>query len=181
MLKKVLGLFVMSSLTLPAASSVHDFTMNSIDGKPVALSQYKGKVLVIVNVASKCGFTGQYKNLETLYRTYKDRGLVVLGFPANDFLGQEPGSNEQIAQFCKRTYDVSFPMFAKISVKGSDKHPLYQFLTDKKANPQHGGELSWNFNKFIVDKNGKVVARFGSMTNPESKDMVAAIEKALAQ
>lgn len=171
----------MTTFELAAATSVYDFTLKSIDGKPVSLSEYKGKVLVLVNVASKCGFTGQYKNLENLYRKYKDQGLVVLGFPANNFMGQEPGSNEEIAKFCKRTYDVTFPMFEKISVKGKDKHPLYQYLTDRKSNPQHGGEVSWNFNKFLIDRNGKVIGRFGSMTNPESKDMVAAIERALKQ
>lgn len=170
----------MTTLALSAPTSIYDFTLNSIEGKPVNLSNYKGKVLVVVNVASKCGFTGQYKNLESLYRSYKDKGVVVLGFPANNFLGQEPGSDQEIATFCKRTYDVSFPMFSKISVKGSDQHPLYRYLTDKKLNPEHGGEISWNFNKFVIGRNGAIVARFGSMTKPDSKEMVAAIEKALS-
>ncbi len=167
------------SLSLSGASSVHDFTMNSIDGQPVALAQFKGKVALIVNVASRCGFTPQYAGLEALYRKYKDRGFVVLGFPANNFMGQEPGTNEEIKEFCSRKYNVTFPMFAKISVKGSDQAPLYQFLTDKKLHPNTGGDIRWNFTKFLVDRNGKVIARFGSTVSPESNEMVRAIEAAL--
>lgn len=167
------------SLSLPGASTVHDFTLNSIDGQPVALSQFKGKVALIVNVASRCGFTPQYAGLEALYRKYKDQGFVVLGFPANNFMGQEPGTNEEIKEFCSRKYNVTFPMFAKISVKGSDQAPLYRFLTDKKLHPNTGGDIRWNFTKFLVDRNGKVIARFGSTVSPDSKEMIRAIEAAL--
>jgi len=129
--------------SLSAASSIHEFTLNSIDGQPVPLAQFKGQVVLIVNVASRCGFTPQYAGLEALYEKYKDRGFVVLGFPANNFLWQEPGTNEEIKSFCTLKYHVTFPMFAKVSVKGSDKSPLYQFLTDKKANPSTGGGIRW--------------------------------------
>ncbi len=162
-------------------TSVLDFTLPLIDGKPMPLKEFKGKVLLLVNVASKCGFTGQYEGLQKLYDTYQDRGFSVLGFPANDFLGQEPGSNEEIAQFCQSTYGVSFPMFAKISVKGKDQHPLYKFLTEPVTNPGYSGKISWNFNKFIINRQGKVVARFGSMTKPQSARLVAEIEKALSE
>jgi glutathione peroxidase len=165
--------------SLFGASSALDFTLNSIDGKPAPLAGYKGKVVLIVNVASNCGYTPQYEGLEALYRKYKDQGLVVLGFPANNFGGQEPGTNEEIKTFCTRKYSVSFPMYAKISVKGDDKAPLYQFLTDKQANPATGGEIRWNFTKFLVGKDGKVITRFESAVEPQSADVTAAIEKAL--
>lgn len=125
--------------SISTASTIHEFTLNSIDGQPAPLAQFKGKVVLIVNVASRCGFTPQYAGLEALYNKYKDRGLVVLGFPANNFMWQEPGANEAIKAFCSTKYHVTFPMFAKVSVKGTDKTPLYQFLTDKKANPSTGG------------------------------------------
>ena len=155
------------------ASSVHEFTLNSIDGSPAPLSAYQGKVVLIVNVASRCGFTPQYTGLEALYEKYKDRGFVILGFPANNFGGQEPGTNEEIKTFCSTKYNVTFPMYSKISVKGDDKAPLYQFLTAT------GGEIQWNFTKFLVDKNGKVVARFEPKVTPESPEVAEAIEKAL--
>jgi glutathione peroxidase len=170
-------LFLLTSLS--AASTIHEFTLNSIDGQPTALAQFKGKVVLIVNVAGKCGFTPQYAGLEALYNKYKDRGFVVLGFPANNFLWQEPGTNEEIKAFCARKYNVTFPMFGKVSVKGRDKTPLYQFLTDKKANPATGGEIGWNFTKFLADRNGKVIARFGSSVAPESAEVISALEKAL--
>lgn len=165
--------------SLSAASSIHEFTLNSIDGQPVPLAQFKGQVVLIVNVASRCGFTPQYAGLEALYEKYKDRGFVVLGFPANDFLWQEPGTNEEIKSFCTLKYHVTFPMFAKVSVKGSDKSPLYQFLTDKKANPSTGGGIRWNFTKFLVNRNGKVIARFGSSVPPDAPELLAAVEKSL--
>ena len=171
--------FLALSTTLSAASTVHEFTLNSIDGQPASLAQFKGKVVLIVNVASRCGFTPQYAGLEALYNKYKDRGLVVLGFPANNFLWQEPGTDAEIKKFCSTKYHVTFPMFAKVSVKGADKTPLYQFLTDKKANPSSGGEIRWNFTKFLADRNGKVVARFDSGVTPESAELVNAIEAAL--
>ena len=159
--------------SLFGASSVHEFTLNSIDGKPAPLSAYEGKVVLIVNVASRCGFTPQYAGLEALYEKYKDRGFTILGFPANNFGGQEPGTNEEIKTFCTTKYNVTFPMYSKISVKGDDKAPLYQFLTAT------GGEIQWNFTKFLVDKDGKVVARFEPKVTPDSPDVASAIEKAL--
>jgi glutathione peroxidase len=159
--------------------SIYEFVLKNIDGQEVKMEQYRGKVLLIVNVASKCGFTPQYAGLQKLYLTYKDQGFYVLGFPANNFLSQEPGSNEEIKNFCSTTYDVTFPMFAKISVKGDDKHPLYRFLTEEQTDPQFAGEISWNFNKFLVNKDGKITARFGSKVKPEDAQLIAAIEKAL--
>ena len=159
--------------------SIYGFVMKNIDGQDVPLEQYKGKALLIVNVASKCGFTPQYQGLQALYEKYKDRGFLVLGFPANNFLWQEPGSNEDIKQFCSLKYNVTFPMFAKISVRGKDQHPLYQYLTDKKTNPEFGGKISWNFNKFLIDRQGKIAARFDSRTAPEAPEVAKAIEKAL--
>lgn len=165
--------------SLPAASSIHEFTLNSIDGKPAPLAAYKGKVLLVVNVASQCGYTPQYAGLESLYRKYKDKGLVVVGFPANNFGAQEPGTNEEIKQFCTLKYNVSFPMFAKISVKGDDMHPLYKFLTSKETDPEFGGDITWNFNKFLIDRNGKVIARFETKEKPEGEKVTQSIEKAL--
>ena len=153
---------------------MHEFTLNSIDGKPAPLSAYQGKVVLIVNVASRCGFTPQYAGLEALYEKYKDRGFVILGFPANNFGGQEPGTNEEIKTFCSTKYNVTFPMYSKISVKGDDKAPLYQFLTAAT-----GSEIQWNFTKFLVDKSGKVIARFEPKVTPESPEVASAIEKAL--
>ncbi len=161
---------------LMAASSVHDFTLTSIDGKATPLSAYKGKVLLLVNVASQCGYTPQYTGLQSLYEKYKDRGLVIVGVPANNFGGQEPGTNEEIKTFCSRNYNVTFPMMSKVSVKGEDKVPLYGYLTENT-----GGDVKWNFTKFLVDKNGKIVNRFESKVTPESPELTAAVEKALAQ
>jgi glutathione peroxidase len=178
MRKFVLAGMVMAA-SLFGASNALDFTLNSIDGQPAPVAFYKGKVILMVNVASNCGYTPQYEGLEALYRKYKDRGLVVLGFPANNFGGQEPGTNEEIKTFCTRKYSVSFPMYAKISVKGADKAPLYQFLTDKQANPATGGEIQWNFTKFLVGRDGKVITRFESAIEPGSAEVTSAIEKAL--
>ena len=165
--------------SLFGASGVLDFTLNSLDGKPAPLAEYRGKVVLIVNVASKCGFTPQYTGLEKIYEKYKDQGFVILGFPANNFGGQEPGTNEEIKTFCSSKYQVTFPMFSKVSVKGADSTPLYQFLTDKQSNPATAGEIKWNFTKFLVDRNGKVIARFEPAITPESADVTGAIEKAL--
>lgn len=162
-------------------TNIYDFTMRDIDGKEVSLATFKGKVLLVVNVASKCGFTGQYAGMEKLYRSYTNRGFVVLGFPANDFGGQEPGTESEIKNFCTLTYGVTFPMFAKISVNGAGIHPLYTFLTSKATNPDFSGKITWNFNKFLVDRTGHIVGRFGSPTAPDAKDLVAALEKALQQ
>ena len=160
-------------------ASIYDFTMKDIDGNDVSLATFRGKVVMIVNVASKCGFTKQYAGLQTLYERFRERGLVILGFPANNFLWQEPGTDGEIKQFCSLKFGVTFPMFSKISVKGSDQHPLYRTLTDDKANPGFGGAISWNFNKFLVDRSGRVVARFGSRTEPEDTSVIEAVEKAL--
>lgn len=151
-------------------TSVHDFKVQSIDGKEVSLSAYKGKKLLIVNVASKCGYTPQYKELEELSKKFADK-VVVLGFPANNFGGQEPGSNEEIKGFCQKNYGVSFPMFSKISVKGKDADPLYRFLSSKEENGSVGDAPSWNFCKYLVDENGKVLKFFGSSTKPMSKEI----------
>jgi glutathione peroxidase len=165
--------------SLFGASGVLDFTLNSLDGKPAPLAEYRGKVVLIVNVASKCGYTPQYTGLEKIYEKYKDQGFVILGFPANNFGGQEPGTNEEIKTFCSSKYQVTFPMYSKVSVKGADSTPLYQFLTDKQSNPATAGEIKWNFTKFLVDRNGKVIARFEPAITPESADVTGAIEKAL--
>jgi len=177
-LVKLFLLGVIMAGTALAASHFYDFSLPAINGKPAPLSTYKGKVVLVVNVASKCGYTPQYTGLEALYRKYKDKGFVILGFPANNFGLQEPGTNEEIAQFCKLNYDVTFPMYAKVSVKGDDKTPLYQWLT-KDANPAVAGEVKWNFTKFLVDKNGNVVTRFESKITPEDPQMTSAIEKLL--
>jgi glutathione peroxidase len=171
-MRKLAGvLFV--SMSLFAASSIYEFTPKSIDGAPAPLSNYKGKVVLVVNVASQCGYTPQYSGLESLYEKYKDRGLVVAGFPANNFGAQEPGSDQEIKQFCTRKYNVTFPMYSKISVKGSDQDPLYAYLTGAK------GEVKWNFTKFLVGKDGKVIAKFDSAVAPESPELTSAVEKAL--
>ncbi len=164
----------------PPEKSIYDFTMKNIDSQDVKLNTYKGKVVMIVNTASKCGYTPQYEGLQALYDKYKDKGLVILGFPANNFMGQEPGTEAEIKEFCTTKYKVTFPMFAKISVKGEDQHPLYNFLTNKATNPEFSGDVSWNFNKFLVDRSGKVVARYGSKDKPEGETITAAIEKYLA-
>ncbi len=149
---------------------------NTITGKPTDLDQFKGKVVLIVNTASKCGFTPQYEGLEKLYEANKDRGFVVIGFPANNFGQQEPGTNEEIQKFCQTRYHVTFPMMAKISVKGEDIHPLYRYLTEDSPFP---GEITWNFNKFLLDRNGRVVARYDSKITPEDAKLIAKIDELL--
>jgi len=178
-MKILLGALILMSGTAFAASSVYDFTLDSLTGTPTPLANFKGQVMLVVNVASQCGYTYQYESLQALYEKYKDQGFVITGFPANNFGGQEPGTNAQIGAFCKAKFGVTFPMFSKISVKGWDKAPLYQFLTDKSANPKTGGEIQWNFTKFLVDRNGKIVARFESPVEPDSEDVTSAIEAAL--
>ena len=159
--------------SLLPAETVHDFAMKNIDGGSMPLASYKGTVLLVVNTASQCGYTPQYAGLETLFEKYKGQGLVVLGVPANNFGGQEPGTNEEIKTFCTRNYKVTFPMTAKVSVKGGDQAPLFKFLSGAAGAPE------WNFTKYLVDKNGKVVKRFNSGVAPESKELSAAIEAAL--
>jgi glutathione peroxidase len=156
-----------------------DYRVKSIDGQDVDLCSYKGSVVLVVNVASKCGYTPQYKGLEELYGKYKDRGLRILGFPANDFGSQEPGSDAEIKQFCSLTYGVSFPMFSKISVKGEGQHPLYKHLTSGGGNPALAGDVKWNFQKYLIDREGKVVAVFPSKVDPASPELVSAVEAAL--
>jgi glutathione peroxidase len=160
---------------------VLNFTMNSLDGKPVDLSKYAGKVVLIVNVASKCGYTPQYKQLQALHEKFADKGLTILGFPANDFGKQEPGTNEEIASFCAKNYGVEFDMFAKVAVTGDDKCALYEFLTSEKTDPDHAGEVKWNFEKFLIGRNGEIVNRFRSKVEPSSEEMVKAIETELAR
>jgi glutathione peroxidase len=164
----------------PAKESPLDFTVKTIHGTDQKLSDFKGKVVMIVNVASKCGFTKQYKPLEEIYAKYADQGFVIVGFPANNFGHQEPGTNEQIEGFCKSTFGVKFPMMAKISVKGDDKAPLYKFLTESQTDGDFAGEIGWNFTKFIVDRNGNVIARFSSQTSPDEPVFIDEVEKALA-
>jgi glutathione peroxidase len=161
------------------AKSVHEFTVKTIRGDESKLADYEGKVLLIVNVASECGYTPQYEGLEKLYEQYKDRGFAVLGFPANDFGAQEPGSNEQIEKFCTSKFGVKFPMFAKVSVKGEAMAPLFDYLQSKDSNPDFGGPIKWNFNKFLVGKNGDVIGRFEHKIDPLAGEVKAAIEKAL--
>ena len=160
-------------------NSIYDFSLKDIDHKEVNLSQYRGKVVLVVNVASRCGYTPQYEGLQKVYMKYKDRGFVILGFPANNFMAQEPGTDEEIKTFCSAKYNVTFPIFSKISVKGDDIHPLYKFLTSKETNPEFGGDIKWNFSKFLVDKSGKIIARFEPKVTPESDPVIQAIEKAL--
>src|SRR5579863_5798300 len=182
MKKLVLAFMLCVAATLQArAASIYDFTINSIDGQPVSLESYKGKVVLLVNVASKCGFTPQYAALEAVYEKYKDRGLVIVGIPANNFAQQEPGTNEEIKTFCTRKYNVSFPMMSKVSVKGDDQTPLYKFLTDTSTDPQFAGDIKWNFTKFLFDRNGKPVARFEPATTPDSPEVQSAVEAALGQ
>ena len=180
-LSSVLILLIALGLTAARVTSIYDFTMKSIDGQPVSLKSYKGKVVMVVNVASKCGFTPQYAGLESLYEKYKDRGFVIVGVPANNFASQEPGTNEEIKKFCSTKYNVTFPMMAKVSVVGADETPLYQFLTDKSENPEVGGEIKWNFTKFLFDRNGKPVARFEPAITPDSPQVQTAIESALSK
>lgn len=155
------------------AASVHDFTMKSIDGKPQPLAAFKGKAVLIVNVASKCGYTPQYKGLEALYQKYKGQGLVIVGVPANNFGAQEPGSDDEIKTFCERNYKVTFPLMSKVSVKGADITPLYAMLT------KTGGDVKWNFTKFLVGKDGQVLKRFESNVDPESPELLKAVEEAI--
>jgi len=174
---------LIAGLTLASAAfagdGLLDIPVRDIDGRERTLSDFKGKAILIVNVASKCGYTSQYDGLEKLYQQHKKEGLVIAGFPCNQFFGQEPGSNEEIKAFCRERYGVSFPMFAKLDVKGSDQHPLFKALTgDESSLP---GKVSWNFNKFLVNREGKLVARFGSSTKPASEKLLKAISQELKE
>jgi glutathione peroxidase len=160
------------------AGSVYDFTLNDIDGKPVSLSQFRGKVLMVVNTASFCGNTPQYEGLQTMYERYQSKGFEILAFPANNFGRQEPGTNEEIKTFCYTKYSLTFPLFSKISVKGEDKHPLYSYLTEQSPFP---GEVEWNFQKYLVDRTGNVIARYHHRTKPLSDEVVRDVERTLAK
>src|SRR5450631_2614297 len=159
------GVLLIMATSLFAGSGIYGFTLNSIDGKPAPLADYKGKVVMIVNVASQCGYTPQYSALESTYEKYKDQGFVILGFPANNFGGQEPGTNAEIKTFCSAKYNVTFPLYGKVSVKGDDQTPLYKYLTTS-ANPALTGDIKWNFTKFLVDRKGNVTQRFEPQTTP---------------
>jgi glutathione peroxidase len=169
------GLLALSAVAAVGTPSFYDFTVNTLDGNPKRMADYKGKVLLVVNTASECGYTPQYAGLETLYEKYRDRGVVVLGFPSNDFGGQEPGTAEEIRTFCRTKFDVQFPMFEKLHTKGDDQAPVYRFLAAKH------GEPKWNFHKYVVGKDGQVHAAFGSKVTPESPELAAAVEAALAE
>jgi glutathione peroxidase len=179
-MKLLLCMLFCAATLVAAEKTVYDFTLNSIDGQPAPLAAYKGKVVLLVNVASKCGYTPQYSALQSSYEKYKDRGFVIVGIPANNFGAQEPGSNQEIKTFCSSKFHVTFPMMAKVSVKGDDITPLYQFLTDKSSNPQSGGEIKWNFTKFLIGPDGRVITRFEPEITPDSPQVTSAIEEALA-
>jgi glutathione peroxidase len=168
-----LSLLILSANAFAATPSIYEIPLKTIDGKQTTLKEYRGKTLLIVNTASECGYTPQYKGLQTVYEKYKDKGLVVLGFPSNDFGGQEPGSNKEIKKFCELKYKTTFPMFEKNPVKGPTKQPLYQHLI---ANSKTPGEVGWNFEKFLVDRNGRVAGRFKSSVDPENHALTDAIE-----
>ena len=178
-----LGVFLLAVLAVSGvllrATTVLDYIPLSIDGKPVPLASFRGKVLLIVNVASRSIFTPQYEGLEALYQKYKDQGLVILAFPSNDFGQEEPDGNDAIKQLAEGKYKATFPIFAKLSLAGEHMAPLYQFLTDKQANPTTGGPIRWNFTKFLVDRDGKVVERFEPDVTPDAPELAAALEKAL--
>ena len=165
-------------ITAGAAGSIYDIPLKDIDGKDTSLKPYQGKVMLVVNVASKCGFTPQYTALEALHQKYKDRGLVVLGFPCNQFGGQEPGTDAEIKQFCSSKYAVTFPMFDKIEVNGANRHSLYVMLAGKES--PVAGDIGWNFTKFLIGRDGKILKRFESKVKPDSPEMIQAIEAALA-
>lgn len=162
-----------------AGTSVYDIPLKDIEGKETSLKAYKGKVLLVVNVASKCGLTPQYKALEALHQKYKDKGFSVLGFPCNDFGSQEPGTNEEIKEFCSSKYGVSFPMFDKLHVKGAERHALYEVLSGKDS--PYPGDVKWNFGKFLIGRDGKILKRFEPKTAPDAPELTEAIEAALAQ
>jgi glutathione peroxidase len=174
-------LFLHAESVSAKSASILDFKMKDIDGKDVKLKKYKGNVLLVVNTASKCGYTPQYEGLQATFDKYKGQGFYVLGFPANNFGGQEPGTAAEIKEFCTSKYKVTFPMFAKISVKGTDQDPLYSYLTNKETNGDLSGDIKWNFTKFLVDRKGHIVARFEPKVKPDSPEVMQAIEKYLAE
>ncbi len=173
-----LGLVCLTGTTLMAADSVYDFKLKNIEGEEVNLSEYKGKVLLVVNVASRCGATPQYEQLQALHKKYSDKGLVVVGVPCNQFGGQEPGTEKDIKEFCTTKYDVSFPMFSKVDVNGDEETPLYKFL---KEHSESKADVKWNFEKFVIGKDGKVAGRFLTKTKPDAKEVVEVIEAELGK
>jgi glutathione peroxidase len=178
-MKTILSFLLMVAMvTSENGETVYDFKLNLIDGKEVEMSEFKDKVLLIVNTASECGFTPQYDGLQAIYEKYKDRGFYVLGFPANNFGGQEPGTNEEILEFCRVNFGVNFPLFSRISVKGEEIHPLFEYLV-KAENEDFTGEIGWIFEKFLVDRNGNLLRRFKSNVKPESEEITGAIEQLL--
>ncbi|MFT4113584.1 glutathione peroxidase [Silvibacterium sp.] len=176
-----LSVLMSAGAAMGVARSIYDFKLTTLEGAPANLHAYKGKVVMLVNVASKCGYTPQYGALEALYKKYESQGLVIVGIPANNFASQEPGTAVEIRSFCTRTYGVTFPMMSKVSVKGDDEAPLYHFLTDKSTDPQFAGDIQWNFTKFLFDRSGKPVARFEPAVKPDSPEVTSAIEAALKQ
>ena len=177
----VLGMTVAAEAADKAVAPALNFTMNRLNGKPAELKQYQGRVVLMVNVASQCGLTPQYTGLQELHTKYASKGLSILGFPANEFGKQEPGSNEEIATFCKANYGVEFDMFSKVVVKGPGQCDLYKFLTSKETNPKFAGPIKWNFEKFLIGRNGEVVARFEPGTEPDDAKVLSAIEAELAK
>jgi glutathione peroxidase len=160
-------------------SSIYEYEAKTIDGQPHSLGEYSGKVLLVVNVASRCGLTPQYQKLEEMYEKYRERGLEVLGFPCNQFGGQEPGTEEQIQEFCSTRYGVRFPMFSKIDVNGAARHPLYAYLTQQPTQPEGAGDIRWNFAKFIIDREGNVAARFAPTVDPLAPEVTEVLERCL--
>jgi glutathione peroxidase len=189
MKKSLIALSILLIATLSFAQTktggkvpdVLNFTMKSLAGQPVNLSKYQGKVVLIVNVASECGFTYQYEGLQALHKKYAAQGLTILGFPSNDFGAQEPGSDADIQQFCKSNYGVEFDMFSKVTVLGGNKVPLFQHLTSNSSNPKFSGEISWNFEKFLIARDGQIIGRYKSPVEPQSRELTGAIEAALAK
>jgi len=180
-MKKYIFIAILAWMLLPLAAlgqkSFYDFTVSDIEGNPYELSQLKGKKVLVVNTASKCGLTPQYEDLEKLYKEYKDRGLVIIGFPANNFANQEPGTEEEIAAFCEKNYGVTFPMMSKISVKGDDIHPLYQWLTTGEENGLEDSKVSWNFQKYMINEQGELVGHVSPRKNPYHSDIISWLEK----
>lgn len=172
-MKTLLSISLLLIAFVSTSQTIYDFKVTDIDGNEFNLASLKGKKVMIVNTASKCGFTPQYEELEKLYKTYQDSNFVIIGFPSNDFMSQEPGSNEEIKEFCSKNYGVSFPMMSKIEVKGKDKHPLYQFLTEKSKNGYSDNSVKWNFQKYLINEEGKLVKVIAPSTKPLSEEIVS--------
>ena len=172
----VFAILLLASLSLQAQKSFHDFVVKDINGEDFPLAQLKGKKVLVVNTASKCGLTPQYEDLEDIYRKYRDRGLVVIGFPSNDFANQEPGTNQEIATFCSTKFDVTFPMMSKISVKGDEMHPLYRWLTTKEENGLEDSKVAWNFQKYLIDEEGSLMGHIPPRKKPDTNDIISWLE-----